>query len=287
MNHLDLIHTFIDHYYKGKHLELVSIVDQVKPLGLSFSNLFHSIHCNHVFGGFRGKRVLEMGGALPSQYVSQVLEAESWAAVEYKGYTDNQFASVNLTSGTNYIYDNNGWESFYDNWKNTNQEKFDVVYSISAFEHIYDLGGCINAMYDMLKENGQLYSTFTPIWSACNGAHGFFPKFVSPGIAHEHLMYDFISIQNLLINSHGVSPSAAYKHAHELYKSDQINRYTYEEYVNIFNQSKFEVKRVKAIEDKEISSLYSREKVQKIKSFYPNMSKSCSGFSIYFKKLTS
>ena len=284
MNHFELIQTFINHYNAGRALDMVSTINNEKPFDLSFSHLFHSLNSCRVHNGFQGKRVLEMGGALPSKYVSEILQAKYWAAVEYQGYTENQFSNKNIINSSNYTYNNNGWKSFYEYWKDSSQEKFDVVYSISAFEHIYDLGSCIDAMYDMLNNDGQLYSTFTPIWSAGNGSHGFFPKFLDSRASHGHLMYDFISLQNYLITSHSISASVAYKYAHDLYKSDQINRYSYEEYLHIFDHCKFETKNVQAIDMKDFNQLYDNEKCKQINSIYPAMAKSCSGFSILFTK---
>ena len=136
----------------------------------------------------------------------------------------------------------------------------------------------------MLNPGGKLYSFFTPIWSATNGSHGFFPKFVSPGNSHEHLMQDFVSLQELLINTHGISAFQAYEYAHAVYKSDQINRFTYEEYIHIFNHSKFESKRIFPLNLKKIKDLYEQNKYLIISKKYPNMIHSCDGFAILFSK---
>jgi len=225
-----------------------------------------------------------MGGALPTEYVFQILRPKTWTAVEYLGYNENQLQGNDIKNHQNYIYDNRGWKAFYETWTNKKQEKFDIVYSISAFEHIYNLGECIDAIYDMLDFGGQLYSSFSPIWSGTNGSHGFFPKALGAGNSHEHLTHDFISMQNALINTHGLPSNIAYKKAHDVYKSDQINRYTYEEYLQIFEQSKFEHKRINAVNLKNFQELYSEFKVNQIVKKYPGMKKSCDGFVILFTK---
>ena len=46
-----------------------------------------------------------------------------------------------------------------------------------------------------------------------------FPKIHGrSGNSHEHLIQDFVSLQELLINTHGISAFQAYEYAHAVYK---------------------------------------------------------------------
>ena len=284
MDRLSLVKEFINSYNNGNFNDFLPVIEERKPYGLGFGSLYHSIHCNNKMVSFYGKNVLEMGGALPSEYVFEILQPKNWTAVEYQGYDDNQFQSSFLQKNLDYSYYDRGWKSFYESWKNNDQEKFDIVYSIAAFEHIQNLGECIDAIYDMLNVGGKLYTSFMPIWSAPNGSHGFFPKLIGSGKSHEHLLYDFVSLQDLLINTHKISPNLAYKYAHDVYKSDQINRYTYEEYIHIFKHSRFKSKIIYPANLKTIQELYDPGKCLKISARYPGMINSCDGFVLLFTK---
>ena len=285
MDDFRLVQHFINSYNKNNCTDLISIINNQRPYGLSYGSLFHSTHCNSKVVSFQGKRILEMGGALPSKYIFDILEPKSWTAVEYRGYDDNQFQNITLSNNENFTYCDDGWKSFYEDWKKTNSERFDIVYSIAAFEHIHNLGQCLDAIYDMLEIGGKLYTNFTPIWSAPNGSHGFLPQFIGSGNSHEHLLYDFVSLYELLTNTSGISKTLAYEYAHAVYKSDQINRYTYEEYMQIFKHSKFESMYVFPINLKKLEELYEPETCLRISSIYPNMIHSCNGFCNLFQKL--
>ena len=88
----DLIIDFIREFNTSNSTSsYIDIVDNVKPMGLSYGHLFHSIRASSLIGSFEGKRVLEMGGALPEQFVFDILKASSWSAVEYNEYIGNQF----------------------------------------------------------------------------------------------------------------------------------------------------------------------------------------------------
>ena len=146
--------------------------------------------------------MLEIGGALPDRYVFDYLAARSWTAVEYRNYNHSQYST---STGQDYHYDCSGWANFFRNWKLFNRQKFDLIYSISAFEHIYDLQECLIAMHAMLFDGGLLYAYFSPIWSARNGSHGFHPKEIHHLGGHCHRMFTFSSLAEYLTNEFGFS----------------------------------------------------------------------------------
>ena len=245
---LRLIDEFINVFVSGCDTShFIEILDQRKPLGLGYGHIYHSLRADSLIGGFNNRRVLELGGALPDKYVFEKLKVNRWVSVEYSEYIGNQYeASVNA----NYSYDNSGWQGFYEKWKLTNGIRFDIVYSIAAFEHIYNLNCCLRAMADMLHDGRILYSYFSPIWSAPNGSHGFHPKYIEALGSHSHLLFDFCSLQDYLITNHTISPDQACIMAHELYKNNQINRYSFEEYVKIFESAPFSEKRIVPLGEK-------------------------------------
>lgn len=260
---------------------LIDTIDKTKPLGLSYSHIYHSIRASKLIGGFNGRRVLEMGGALPDEYVFNTLKASRWVAVEYHEYIGNEYK---CNHNENYSYDYTGWEGFHAKWKATNGQRFNVVYSIAAFEHIHNLSGCLESIHEMLCDGGLLYAYFTPIWSAPNGSHGFHPKEIEDLGNHCHLLFDFSSIYDHLVDQHGYEKKSACSAAHELYYNYQINRYSYEQYLKIFEASAFYEKQVIPIGLASFDSLYLGDKLERIKIFHPQMKISCAGFEVVMRK---
>lgn len=140
--------------------------------------------------GFEGKHVLEVGGSLPAEFVLDYLKAKSWAAVESPAYEDALAEAGGLThKGTilnHYKGEANSQEfvakvvregkyNFYlgniENLPDSLFNRFDVVFSIAAFEHIQKFPQALARMHAALKPGGILFSMFSPIWSASDGHH--------------------------------------------------------------------------------------------------------------------
>jgi len=267
--------------------EIVNFVNKNLPLGMDFSDIYHSQRARTIVGGFEGKHVLEMGGALNHNYVTKYLSPSTWSAVEYNDYQDNQFITDLTTSSeqtTDYFYDDSGWELYFRKWKALRGKQFDIIYSIAAFEHIDGLPDCLDACYDMLKPSGLLYTYFTPIWSAKNGSHGFLPSQLENSEGHAHLLFDYSSLTVELQSSCNYTKSQASAISYSVYKSKQINRLSFEDYCLIFDCSAFSEKRIHAIEKADFYSLYDESKISTIAQNYPNMKISCSGFECIMRK---
>lgn len=50
-------------------------------------------------------------------------------------------------------------------------EKFDLVFSLNAFEHIPDPIKAINEIARVLRKDGVFYASFDPVWTADSGSH--------------------------------------------------------------------------------------------------------------------
>jgi SAM-dependent methyltransferase len=114
--------------------------------------------------GLEGKSVLEVGGCTPPAEIAKFRPAR-WDAANLDGKAvesfNRQAASVGL-AGTAAIQD----ASQFDMGR-----KYDVVYSINAFEHIKPLPRAIDCMRNSLSPGGKLFSLFGPIWSGDVGHH--------------------------------------------------------------------------------------------------------------------
>ena len=283
----DFVNSVVQHLESSRiTTHLVDQVNTVKPYGLDFSDIYHSYRAKTLLGGFDGKRVLELGGALNPHYVNSHLSPRSWTAVEYTLYDDNQYSSdwKHFDDPKFYTYDNSGWSSFFKKWKDLNGLGFNVVYSVAALEHVDEVFQCLCACYEMLDKGGIFYAYFTPIWSAPNGSHGFLPVELGNGNSHEHLQHNFVTIVEKLCSDYEFSLHDASQTAFALYKSQQLNRHTCEDFELMFNASPFKEKQIHPINKVHFRDLYSDDTLATIASCYPHMTYSCQGFECIMRK---
>ena len=290
MNADQIISQFIGAVDKGANpIAQEQLINEEKPYGLKYGDLLHSQIVARSVGGFQGKRVLELGGCLPPDYVFKYLNPSFWVSVEYDLYSHNQCQVEGVIPESvadkynNYRYTECGWNKFYKDWKYHLSPRFERIYSIAAFEHIDDLGECLQACYEMLEMGGVLYSYFTPIWSAPNGSHAMHPQEIEAKGDYSHLMYNFVSLQEFLVGV-GCDPMYALKSAEKLYRSPQINRYTFEEFVAIFNSVPYREKKVVPINLRLFSEACDPQKLSVINKLYPAMKHSCDGFQLAMVK---
>jgi SAM-dependent methyltransferase len=114
--------------------------------------------------GLKGKSVLEVGGCTPPAAIVKYGPAR-WDAVNLDSKAvesfNKQAAAVGLT----------GMAAVQDASKFDMGRKYDVVYSINAFEHIKPLPRAVDCIRAALAPNGKLFSLFGPIWSGDVGHH--------------------------------------------------------------------------------------------------------------------
>ena len=272
--------------HAGHWQSYVSKVNTIKPFGLDFSDIYHSSILVSRGISFPDSNVLELGGALPPKYVFDFLKVKSWFSIEYHQYDDNQISrdtSQSLKSYPTYQYTSLGWEGFVSNNSDLHGT-FDYVYSVSAFEHIYDLRNCLLSIIPFLKKGGCIYSYFTPIWSAHNGSHGFSPPQLASMGPHSHLLFDYNELSRILSSKFNVPLAESLDLSHELYRSNQLNRYTYEDFMLIFNSLNGYFSKIlcQPIGLSRFSDLYPDSFVDRIHKYYPTMSNSASGFEVIF-----
>ena len=265
----------------------VSKLNSLKPLGLDFSDIYHSTVLPSRGIHLSNSSILELGGALPPSYVFDYLQVKSWYSVEYHQYDDNQFPSGDFSSldtFPHYSYTSAGWESFV-NERSDLIGSFDYIYSISAFEHIYDLKNCLLRILPFVRKGGCIYSYFTPIWSAPNGSHGFLPPQLKSLGDHAHLLFDFQELVCFLRARFNFSALDAIDVSHNLYRSNQLNRYSYEDFMLIFEslRHKFSSVFCQPIGLSRFSDLYPLATLERIHRFYPSMIYSAAGFELILR----
>ena len=103
---------------------------------------------------FEGKKVLEVGGSIPEEYVQG---AEEWVSIDPR--------NINFVSNKyHYIQGYAQSINYPDNY-------FDYIFSCNSFHHISHFDEALSELYRVLKTNGIVFSIFGPIWSAPDGCH--------------------------------------------------------------------------------------------------------------------
>ncbi|MEA2059222.1 MAG: glycosyltransferase [Thermodesulfobacteriota bacterium] len=130
-------------------------------------------------------------------------------------------------------------------------ESFDIIFTIAAFEHIHELDIALQEMHRILKPGGIIYTCYGPIWSSAEGHHLWFErngtwfKFSEPETTkpildnYDHLMYDREEMAEKL--SSRWDAAAVQEFLYQIYDNDHINRYMYSDYIRMFQNSLFEL----------------------------------------------
>lgn len=111
----------------------------------------------------KGKRVLEIGGAITPEYPTSANVA-LWTSIDIN---KKRFDGRSRLSEKYKLILMNGSElGFKDN-------SFDVVFSTNCFEHVADLSKMLKEIYRVLAPGGILFTIFGPIWSGPVGHHSY------------------------------------------------------------------------------------------------------------------
>lgn len=124
---------------------------------------------------------------------------------------------------------------------------FDIIASISVFEHIHDFELALKEMYRVLKPGGYVFAEFGPIWSSCWGHHLWLyhnGKVIdwnsTPIPPYAHLLLNSGELEEWL-NRKGYEKELIEKIVNYVFKSNEQNRLFFDDYVNIVNNSKFKI----------------------------------------------
>lgn len=205
-----------------------------------------------------GNRVLEIGGSnLPREVVFDWLGASRWIAVdridaEFHGqFWDIHYANqgviplsrhTDLSKLGDYALINGQAEEINPTFHGA----FDLVVSITAFEHILRLDAVLEAAHAALVPGGRLLSFFFPIWSGPQGHHlrefrdkaGRVFSFVSSPIPPwGHLTKRPGEMRRLLLEH--TDPESVDRMIYDIYHSPDLNRYFVEDYIFAMQSSPF------------------------------------------------
>ncbi|MBL8672126.1 MAG: class I SAM-dependent methyltransferase [Alphaproteobacteria bacterium] len=129
--------------------------------------------------GIAGKAVLEVGGALPPELVLRTFGAGAWTAIEDPAYYDQHGQAMigdrpalePLSAGPAatgaYRYMHCAAEFLPDAFDG----RFDLAFSIAAFEHFARLPLALDRLHAALRPGGKLFALFSPVWPCRTGHH--------------------------------------------------------------------------------------------------------------------
>ena len=197
----------------------------------------------------RGKDILEIGSD-PELRVIQTLGRKAKSVF---GITNAKGHWKHNESGDFIVSDNVCAGNYDARAMPFEDESFDAILSIATFEHILGLDVSLDEMYRVLRPGGIVYSPFGPIWSCAVGHHiylnidedtffRFWKEDLNPIPNYYHLLYTEEELTDILIPKYG--DKLARKITNVVYHSQHINRLMYSDYVRIFNESKFTVKKL-------------------------------------------
>lgn len=167
----------------------------------------------------RGKRVLDVGASPHGYALERALQLR---AAEYVGIGLDVASRVDVTTphGTGTLLAMNAEQLEFPD------ASFDLVFSISTFEHVGDVARVLSEIRRVLRPGGSALASFEPIWTASYGhhLHHFGPvSKLMPDWAH--LLWDKPRMLAELapVWPAGASPSLE-EAAHWVYESDALNR---------------------------------------------------------------
>jgi SAM-dependent methyltransferase len=187
-------------------------------------------------GGLEGKRLLEIGSDPSGEFLRECV----------------QWGKVSVATGINPVI-TQPVESPRIRLENIDARKmpfpdasFDVIASISVFEHVFDLAQVLEECYRVLVPGGTLMTEFGPIWSSCWGHHlwlyygGEVVEWrTHPLPPYAHLLMEPRQLQ-AWCNERFQDPDLSVKIAQYVFGSDEQNRLFFSDYAEAVEASCFE-----------------------------------------------
>jgi SAM-dependent methyltransferase len=211
--------------------------------------------------GLRGRRVLEVGGSLPRDFVLDELGASQWVGIEEMDYWEHLPADGGGTRPEagpqrrlKEIREIDGFAEYQvlrggvEDLPAVMEGMFDVVFSVAAFEHILNFPLALDRMFAALKPGGKLFTMFSPIWSAHDGHH--LPRIVaadgqvfgfskSPIPPWGHLLLRPAQLMRQIEKT--TDTLTAGKIVYYVFHSPHINRLFTEDYAEFIRASRFQI----------------------------------------------
>lgn len=208
-----------------------------------------------LFGGFTGKTVLEVGADLSGNLL-RVVEQR---------FSPREIVGINLTATNQNISSRARLEQGDIRSTSYADQTFDLIISVSAFEHITGLERALMEMHRILRPGGYVFSHFGPIWSTSYGHHlstrygmrnyTYWNVMLPP---YCHLLMSAREIERLLVGR-GYAPDLARAMSEYVTSSKDQNQLFFEDYEQLFKRSPFDIVLFKGYDVPEIAQRYNAE----------------------------
>lgn len=135
-------------------------------------------------------------------------------------------------------------------------DTFDLVLSLSTFEHFFNCPQVLREMYRVLKPGGSVLINFQPVWTSSCGHHLHHIPAVAELIPPwAHLLWSEESMLGVCTSRWPADASMSLKEVIEwIYHSDEINRIDIVALRNMFYQSDFVIKWMTPLRDDETNN---------------------------------
>ena len=137
------------------------------------------------------------------------------------------FANENLLKNYKNLKNKVSFEK-KDLLKNNINKKFDYIVSKDTFEHSQNLPEILDRFYDLLNNHGKVFVGFGPLYNFYNGDHG-----------RTQLKFPWLHVilpEKYIIKRYNNKNEEKIKKIQDL----GLSKYSYSEYLDIFNKSKFQ-----------------------------------------------
>jgi SAM-dependent methyltransferase len=195
-----------------------------------------AMELNDIALGLRGKRIFEIGSDSSAEFLGAVLASGASFAAGVNPAIEREIHRSDLA-----LVNGDARETTFPS------SSFDIVASMSVFEHVHGLNEVLNEAYRLLVPGGLLVAEFAPIWSAAWGHHlwlyhdGEVVDWNShPLPPYAHLLMSESELSEWAHNRYG-DMELAQKIARFVFHSDEQNRLFFSDYVRLFAASRFEV----------------------------------------------
>lgn len=160
---------------------------------------------------------------------------------------------------------------------------FDYVFSVATFEHVTDPRKVLDEAWRVLKPGGIFFCRFSPIWTAINGHHYKIWEYNNNIMLPPwgHLIFNYNDMFKYLKEIY--SEDDALSACIYIYRSNEINRIKYREYIEIFKATRFKQFQYERI-IKEKSKNYLSEKMRFLLKIYTEEELLTSGFILKGRK---
>lgn len=208
--------------------------------------------------GLAGRRVLEVGGALPAELVVDYYKVRSWVSVDDRsGYArlTGVTATDHPTMTPNLVPPEEGWFA-YDGRCNDLprgfERRFDVAFCIATLEHVAGVPRFLDRLSAALIPGGAAMLLVGPVWSGWRGYH-VYPDYFHPDeektrdllsrlLPWQHLLMPRLDFHKWLKRLYG--GAFADRCWESIFESPRLNRLFYDDFLGAFADSHLSIRRL-------------------------------------------